>query len=226
MTQCLWLSHKENSVVVCFVWWCFFIQDIIFEAIIILNFLCVFRRTGGCSRGREWFHPRKWMTGPCGRRNLSPNSSWSWTFFTCGQGLRKHCRIHALLQWLVTTMMGATHWIWKVLTPEFQFHDRVDLSKETCQQLFSVYVDKMTVTEQIADQIEMATRGQAKNPSWHEARFGRLTSSQFGSVMSQKPVTPSDNLVKSIMGFCPTLKRQLPGGARWKKLQQDANISM
>lgn len=107
----------------------------------------------------------------------------------------------------------------KVPTPEFQFHDRVDLSKETCQQLFSVYVDKMTVTEQIADQIEMATRGQAKNPSWHEARFGRLTSSQFGSVMSRKPATPPDNLVKSIMGFTPYFETP---ATRWGKVKEVA----
>ena len=46
--------------------------------------------------------------------------------------------------------------------------------------------------------ISQLTVGQRDNPAWHLARRGRLTASNFGSVLKAKRVTPS--LVKHLLG--------------------------
>ena len=46
--------------------------------------------------------------------------------------------------------------------------------------------------------ISQLTVGQRDNPVWHLARRGRLTASNFGSVLKAKRVTPS--LVKRLLG--------------------------
>lgn len=46
--------------------------------------------------------------------------------------------------------------------------------------------------------------GQSINPNWKEARRGRLTASDFGKIVRRKSETLPDNLLKYILGYCPT----------------------
>lgn len=66
------------------------------------------------------------------------------------------------------------------------------------QQQLDVLVRKAKITEADALQVSQKTVGQRDNPAWHLARRGRLTASNFGSVLYAKRVTPS--LLKRLMG--------------------------
>ena len=57
---------------------------------------------------------------------------------------------------------------------------------------------KLKVEQEIENQISSLTVGQRNNPSWHLVRKGRLTASNFGSVINAKRVTPS--LIKRLLG--------------------------
>ena len=50
---------------------------------------------------------------------------------------------------------------------------------------------KLKVEREIVNQISSLTVGQRNNPSGHLVRKGRLTASNFGSVINAKRVTPS-----------------------------------
>ena len=56
---------------------------------------------------------------------------------------------------------------------------------------------KLKVEREIVNQISSLTVGQRNNPSWHLVRKGRLTASNFGSVINAKRVTPS--LIKRLL---------------------------
>ena len=56
---------------------------------------------------------------------------------------------------------------------------------------------KLKVKREIVNQISSLTVGQRTNPSWHLVGKGRLTASNFGSVINAKRVTPS--LVKRLL---------------------------
>ena len=57
---------------------------------------------------------------------------------------------------------------------------------------------KLKVEREIVNQISSLTVGQRNNPSWHLVRKGRLTTSNFGSVINAKRVTPS--LIRRLLG--------------------------
>ena len=66
------------------------------------------------------------------------------------------------------------------------------------QQQLNILVRKAKITEEDVFQVSQKTVGQRDNPAWHLARRGRLTASNFGSVLHAKRVTPS--LLKRLMG--------------------------
>ena len=51
--------------------------------------------------------------------------------------------------------------------------------------------------EQVA-KLERETRGQSSNKSWFLHRAGRITASNFRSVVVTNPCTPSQSLIKRI----------------------------
>ena len=66
------------------------------------------------------------------------------------------------------------------------------------QQQLDCLVRKAKLTEADILLVSQITVGQRDNPTWHLARRGRLTASNFGSVLHAKRVTPS--LLKRLLG--------------------------
>lgn len=66
------------------------------------------------------------------------------------------------------------------------------------QQQLDCLVRKAKLTEADILLVSQITVGQQNNPAWHLARRGRLTASNFGSVLHAKRVTPS--LLKRLLG--------------------------
>ena len=66
------------------------------------------------------------------------------------------------------------------------------------QQQLDCLVRKAKVNEGDIVLVSEVTVGQRDNPAWHLARRGRLTASNFGSVLQAKRVTPS--LLKRLLG--------------------------
>ena len=66
------------------------------------------------------------------------------------------------------------------------------------QQQLDCLVRKAKITEGDVLLVSQITVGQRDNPAWHLARRGRLTASNFGSVLRAKRVTPS--LLKRLLG--------------------------
>ena len=62
----------------------------------------------------------------------------------------------------------------------------------------SYLTEKLRVTEDQRIALNKATIGQRDNPCWHMIRKGRLTASNFGSVLNCKRVTQS--LIKRVLG--------------------------
>ena len=62
----------------------------------------------------------------------------------------------------------------------------------------SYLTEKLRMSEDQRIAVNKATPGQRDNPSWHMIRKGRLTASNFGSVLNCKRVTPS--LIKRVLG--------------------------
>ena len=59
------------------------------------------------------------------------------------------------------------------------------------QQQLECLVRRSRILEEDILKISRITVGQRDNPAWHLARSGRLTASNFGSVLKAKRVTPS-----------------------------------
>ena len=66
------------------------------------------------------------------------------------------------------------------------------------QEQLDCLVHSSKLDEQKIVRISEITVGQRNNPVWHIARRGRLTASNFGSVLNAKRVTPS--LLKRLLG--------------------------
>ena len=83
------------------------------------------------------------------------------------------------------------------------FADCIDICSEECVSEFSSFMDNMykAVTLEIAEHVEVATRGQASNQNWKNARNVLITSSNFGSVCKRQEKTPPDNLLKTLRGY-------------------------
>ena len=65
-------------------------------------------------------------------------------------------------------------------------------------QQLDCFVRRSRILEEDILKISRVTVGQRDNPAWHLARRGRLTASNFGSVLKAKRVTPS--LLKRLLG--------------------------
>ena len=65
-------------------------------------------------------------------------------------------------------------------------------------QQLDCLVRRSRILEEDILKISRVTVGQRDNPAWHLARRGRLTASNFGSVLKAKRVTPS--LLKRLLG--------------------------
>lgn len=76
-----------------------------------------------------------------------------------------------------------------------------DISETKYQDMFTDFKNKLTITEEQSIAIEKATRGQAANPCWKNARTYLLTASKFGAVAKRKKDTPPDNLLKQCRGY-------------------------
>lgn len=66
------------------------------------------------------------------------------------------------------------------------------------QQQIDCLVRQAKIPDECILKISDITIGQRNNPTWHLARRGRLTASNFGSVLKAKRVTPS--LLKRLLG--------------------------
>ena len=66
------------------------------------------------------------------------------------------------------------------------------------QEQLNCLVRSSKLDEQKIVRISEITVGQRNNPAWHIARRGRLTASNFGSVLNAKRITPS--LLKRLLG--------------------------
>ncbi|XP_046550827.1 uncharacterized protein LOC124260546 [Haliotis rubra] len=84
---------------------------------------------------------------------------------------------------------------------DFCFCDSVDLSSQSCQNVFENYAETIKVTEEESTIIESITRGQQKQENWKEARKERITSSDFGSVCLRRSTTEPDRLVHHVLGY-------------------------
>ena len=85
-----------------------------------------------------------------------------------------------------------------VLTVEEQIFSEEFLTLSTAAEQLEFIRPKLKVKREIVNQISSLIVGQRNNSSWHLVRKGRLTASNFGSVIIAKRVTPS--LIKRLLG--------------------------
>ena len=73
---------------------------------------------------------------------------------------------------------------------ELEYHDLLDV----CQSTF----DALTITEEMAEQVELEIRQQAKSNLWYKFRAGRITASNMKAVCRTNSANPSKSLIKRI----------------------------
>ena len=83
----------------------------------------------------------------------------------------------------------------------FMYHDKKDISSADAKSVFEKYFDDMSVSDEQSRKIESESRGQSNSKVWSTQRQGRITSSNFSSVVNRKETTPPDNLVKQLFGY-------------------------
>ena len=89
----------------------------------------------------------------------------------------------------------------EIYTTHFSYRDSVDLRSPVCRAEFWQFLAGIQMTDEITQQLERATRGQAGNKNWHKARSLILTSSNFGSICKMRETTQPDNLLKMLRGY-------------------------
>lgn len=72
------------------------------------------------------------------------------------------------------------------------------LSQTTSDAQLSHLIANVKLCQQEIEEVSVLTRGQRTCPAWHLTRKGRLTASNFGSILKAKRVTPS--LIKHLLG--------------------------
>ena len=75
--------------------------------------------------------------------------------------------------------------------------DSVSNVTENCANFVNSYV----VTEEQSANLEQATRDQAISTLWYQHRNGRITASKAHDVLTLRPTTSPQNLVRRIMGY-------------------------
>lgn len=118
-------------------------------------------------------------------------------------------KINPMAGWLKNFSKIQTAPVFERAIPElhhisFCYKDNVDLFSENCQQHFMQYFESLYISAEECEIINEMTIGQSINPKWKEARHGRLTASDFGKIVRRKSETLPDNLLKYILGYCPT----------------------
>ena len=73
---------------------------------------------------------------------------------------------------------------------ELEYHDLFDVCQSTSEAL--------TISEGMAEQVELQTRQQAKSNLWYKFRAGRITVSNMKAVCCTDSANPSKSLIKRI----------------------------
>ena len=73
-----------------------------------------------------------------------------------------------------------------------------NLSVQGKENQIAYIQDKVKISNDAVETIATITKGQRTNPLWHHVRKGRLTASNFGSVLNAGRITPS--LLKRLLG--------------------------
>ncbi|XP_067018182.1 uncharacterized protein [Acropora muricata] len=123
----------------------------------------------------------------------SPNSKDRSAFY---QSLKEYGRFTGLC-WLMSPEPSPQAKLPVPTIEEIIYSDEFVQTRGAQQQL-DCLVRKAKITEANVLLISQITVGQRDNPAWHLARRGRLTASNFGSVLHAKRVTPS--LLKRLLG--------------------------
>lgn len=95
----------------------------------------------------------------------------------------------------------------KLLTSLHQDPEPTDIDSH-CLEISDSY----KVSPNQSNNLEVATRNQSISPLWYQHRMGRVTASKAHDVMTQKPSTPPDNLVKRIAGYTSYDLSKRPSG--------------
>ncbi|XP_071122530.1 uncharacterized protein [Mytilus edulis] len=82
----------------------------------------------------------------------------------------------------------------------FSYMDNIIIKSAECLNVFEAFVNSLTVTSKISENLEKATRGQHFNVNWKKARSVLITASVMGEVVKRKKLEP-DNLVKKLCGY-------------------------
>lgn len=107
----------------------------------------------------------------------------------------------------------------------FCYRNNVDLFSEDCKKHFLQYFESLHVSTEECEIINEITIGQSINPKWREARHGRLTASDFGKIVRRKTETLPDNLLKYILGYCPTFtNKAVEWGREHEKVAVDSYL--
>lgn len=99
--------------------------------------------------------------------------------------------------------------------------EKVDISEQELLNLCGIVEQRLQVTKDEAESIEIETRGQHENPLWHKIRKERITSSVFGKVCKRRPTTLRSPLVKSILYPSFRGNKATSHGIRCEKLAKD-----
>ena len=92
----------------------------------------------------------------------------------------------------------------EIFTPIFQYSDTVDLATMECKVFFETFLQGVILSDDMCNNLEKATKGQAINNNWLEARKVLITASNMGAVCKRKKDEP-DNLVITLRGYRPQL---------------------
>ena len=84
-----------------------------------------------------------------------------------------------------------------------------DTLKEHCENVFQT----ITVSDEEATNVEMATKQQARSKEWHRFRTGRITASKMKSVCHTPLQKPAPSLIKAIC--YPTTVKFSNKATRW-----------
>lgn len=89
----------------------------------------------------------------------------------------------------------------KVLTVS-EILTALNLSPELSSEQVADITNKLRVSREQIESVEISTRGQHQNPVWRQYRAGRITASKFGAVIKciESHRKPSVSLVKSLLG--------------------------
>ena len=94
-----------------------------------------------------------------------------------------------------------------------------DLLKK-CESIF----ENLTITQEQAKNVEVATRAQALSKVWFRYRTGRITASRFKAAAHTDPLQPSKSLIKAVCypEMCKFSNRATRWGCEHERTARDA----